>query len=114
MSRSFSNRALAARCELRADRLKRRADQLGRHSARSFGVVLSLARMTELRATIASGDLPQTIRKLGRCGRFVDAYAVDFGGRVLIALYDRQGQSISAFMKPDRRRDQAGVVVGTL
>lgn len=101
MTRSFSNRGLAARQEHRIDRLKLRADQFGRRSARSFGVVLSLAQMAELRETLASGMLPDTVRKLGPMGRLVDGYAVDFGGRELIALYDRRGQSIAAFLRPE-------------
>lgn len=74
MARSFSNRGLAARQERRAARLTVRADQLGRRSARSFGVVLSLARMAALRETIASGVLPDTIRRLGPMGRMTDGY----------------------------------------
>lgn len=101
MTRSHSNSSQAVRQERRADRLQLRADQLGRRSARGHGVVLSLARMAELRQAIASGTLPETIRKVGRVGQAADAYAIDFSGRELIAIYDRRGQSIAAFLACD-------------
>jgi hypothetical protein len=49
--------------ERRSDRLQFRADQFGRRSARRFGVVLSLARMAELRAAIAAAEL--LVRSVG-------------------------------------------------
>lgn len=101
MTRSHNNRSQAVRQERRADRLQLRADQLGRRSARSYGVVLSLARMAELRQVIASGALPDTIRRVGRVGQAADAYAIDFSGRELIAIYDRRGQSIASFLACD-------------
>lgn len=101
MTRSHSNRSQAIRQERRADRLQLRADQLGRRSARGLGVVLSLARIAELRQVIAHGILPDTICKVGRVGRTADAYAIDFNDRELIAVYDRRGQSIAAFLTSD-------------
>lgn len=112
MTRSHSNRSQAVRQEGRAHRLQLRADQLGRRSARGHGVVLSLARMAELRQVIAHGTLPDTIRKVGRVGRTADAYAIDFNGRELIAVYDRRGQSIAAFLTRDAaeiERSKGGV-----
>lgn len=57
--------------------------------------------MAELRLGIASGTLPDTIRKVGRVGQTADAYAIDFNGRELIAVYDRRGQSVAAFLTSD-------------
>lgn len=101
MTRGHSNRVLAVRQEQRADRLQLRADQLGRGSARSLGVVVSLDYMAELRHTIASGTLPDMVRKVGSIGRSAEAYAIDFAGRELIAVYDRRAQSIAAFLPYD-------------
>ncbi len=112
MTRGHSNRVLAVRQEQRADRLQLRADQLGKRSARSLGVVVSLAYMAELRHTIASGTLPDTIRKVGSIGRSAEAYAIDFAGRELIAVYDRQAQSIAAFLPYDAIKDEGFVGPG--
>ncbi|MGI8367321.1 hypothetical protein [Sphingomonas paucimobilis] len=57
--------------------------------------------MAELRQAIAGDTLPATIRKVGRVGRSADAYAIDFSGRELIAVYDRRGQSIATFLVSD-------------
>lgn len=46
-------------------------------------------------------ELPDTIRRVGRVGVSADAYAVDFNGTTLVAVYDRRGQSIAAFLAPD-------------
>lgn len=101
MSRKHSHRGQVLGAERRADRLVHRADHHGRRSARALGVVVSLARMAELRATIASAELPDTIRRVGRVGLSADAYAVDFNGVTLVAVYDRRGQSIATFLPPD-------------
>lgn len=98
MSRKHNQRGRIMRQEGRADRLQQRADQLGRRSARAFGVVVSLARMAELRHVIATGTLPDTITRAGRVGASADAYAIDFNGIMLVAVYDRRGQSIAAFL----------------
>ena len=66
-----------------------------------MGVVVSLDRMAELRATIASAELPDTIHRVGRVGLSADAYAVDFNGVTLVAVYDRRGRSIAAFLPAD-------------
>jgi hypothetical protein len=89
------------RSEHRADRLRLRADQLGRRSARQLGVVVSLARMAELRTIVASSELSNTIRKVGKVGRSADAYEIDFDIGMLVAVYDRRGQSIAMFLLPD-------------
>lgn len=112
MTRGHSNRVLAVRQEQRADRLQVRADRLGRRSARSLGVVVSLAYMAELRHTIASGTLPDTIRKLDSIGRSTETYAIDFAGRELIAVYDRRAQSIAAFLPYDGIKDEGFVGPG--
>ena len=98
MPRKHHHRGQIARQEGRADRLQHRADQLGRRSARAFGVVVSLERMADLRRIIATGSLPETITKMGRVGASADAYAVDFNDVVLVAVFDRRGQSIAAFL----------------
>ncbi|NIJ31488.1 hypothetical protein FHT00_003468 [Sphingomonas insulae] len=89
------------RSEQRADRLQLRADQLGRRSARQLGVVISLARMAELRTIIAASELPDTIRKVGKVGLSADAYEIKFDVEMLVAVYDRRGQSIAMFLLPD-------------
>lgn len=87
--------------ERRSDRLLHRSDHLGRRSARALGVVVSLARMAELRAIIAAAELPDTVHRVGRVGLSADAYAVDFNGVTLVAVYDRRGRSIATFLPPD-------------
>ena len=101
MSRKHSHRGRVLRSEHHADRLQLRADQLGRRSARELGIVISLARMAELRANIATSDLPDTIRKVGKVGLSADAYEIDFDVGMLVAVYDRRGQSIAMFLLPD-------------
>ncbi len=98
MTRKHSHRGKAIRQERGTDRLQIRADQLGRRSARGFGVVISVARMAELRHAIAQGTLPETMRRVGRVGLSADAYAIDFNGRELVAVYDCRGQSIATFL----------------
>lgn len=100
MSRKHSNRGQMLRAERRVDRLRRRADQYARRSARTFGVVVSVAKMVELRAVIASGELTDAVRLVGTIGTSADAYAIDFNGIILVAVYDRSGQSIAAFLLP--------------
>lgn len=87
--------------ERRADRLLVRADQLGRRSAREFGIVVSVARMAELRHIIAQGPLPKNVRRVGRVGLSADAYAIDFAGREVVAVYDGRGRSIATFLPID-------------
>jgi hypothetical protein len=101
MSRKHSHRGHVLSAERRADRLLHRADHHGRRSARVLGVVVSLARMAELRAIIAAAGLPDTVHRVGRVGLSADAYAVDFNGVTLIAVYDRRGRSIATFLPPD-------------
>ena len=101
MTRKHSARGVAFAQERRVDRLTLRADQLGRRPARRFGVVVSLARMAELRLAIAQEPLPDTIELVGQAGVSGDAYAVDFNGVRLVAVYDRRGQSITAFLPID-------------
>ncbi len=101
-------RGWVARHERRADRLQVHADRLGRRSARALGVVLSLARMAELRQAIGAGAGGDGVRRVGTVGRSADAYAVDFGGIVLIAVYDRRGASIAAFLSPGALEIEAG------
>lgn len=101
MSRKHSHRGHVLSAERRSDRLLHRSDHHGRRSARALGVVVSLDRMAELRATIASVELPETIHRVGRVGLSADAYAVDFNGVTLVAVYDRRGQSIAAFLPAD-------------
>lgn len=101
MSRKHNHRGQVLRSEQRADRLQLRADQLGRRSARQLGVVISLARMAELRTIIAASELPDTIRKVGKVGLSADAYEIKFDVEMLVAVYDRRGQSIAMFLLPD-------------
>lgn len=100
MSRKHSNRGQMLRAERRDDRLRHRADQYARRSARAFGVVVSVAKMVELRAVIASGELTDAVRLVGTIGTSADAYAINFNGVILVAVYDRSGQSIAAFLLP--------------
>ena len=101
MSRKHNHRAAALRQERGAGRLQVRADQLGRRSARELGVVISLARMAELRKALAQQPLPAMIRPLGRVGRLAESYAIDFNGRELAAVFDRRGLSIASFLPVD-------------
>jgi hypothetical protein len=101
VSRKHRHRGRVNRHEHRADRLQLHADQFGRQSARRFGVVVSLAGMAELRATIAAGALPDTVRRVGRKGFSAEAYCNRFSGVTLLAVYDRRGQSIAAFLPAD-------------
>lgn len=101
MSRKHSHRGQMLSAERRSDRLLHRSDHLGRRSARALGVVVSLARMAELRAIIAAAELPETVHRVGRVGLSGDAYAVDFNGVTLVAVYDRRGQSIATFLPLD-------------
>ena len=57
--------------------------------------------MAELRAIIASAELSDEVRQVGRVALSADAYAVDFNGVVLVAVYDRRGRSIATFLPPD-------------
>ena len=66
----------------------------------ALGVVVSLARIAELRATIASAELSNAAHRVGRVGLLADAYAVDFNGVILVAVYDRRGRSIATFLPP--------------
>lgn len=101
MSRKHSHRGHMLGAERRADRLLHRSDCLGRRSARALGVVVSLARMAELRAIIAAAELSDTVHRVGRVGLSADAYAIDFNGVTLVAVYDRRGHSIAMFLPPD-------------
>jgi hypothetical protein len=101
VSRKHNHRGKVLRSEYRADRLRLRADQLGRRSARQLGVVISLAKMAELRTIIAASEPPDTIRKVGKVGLSADAYEIDFDVGILVAVYDRRGQSIAMFFLPD-------------
>lgn len=101
MARKHSHRGKIIGQERRADRLQLRTDQFARRSAREFGVIISVMRVAELRRAIAQGSLPDTIHRVGKVGLSADAYSIDFNGRRLIAVYDRRGQSIAAFLPID-------------
>ncbi len=57
--------------------------------------------MAELRLVIRQGLLPGTVGRIRRVGASADVYAVDFNGVRLIAVYDKRGQSIMAFLAID-------------
>ena len=57
--------------------------------------------MVELRAVIASGELTDAVRLVDTIGTSADAYAIDFDGVTLVAVYHRRGHSIAAFLLPD-------------
>lgn len=57
--------------------------------------------MAELRTIIASFELPDTIRKVGKMARSTETYEIDLDGGILVAVYDRRGQSIAMFMLLD-------------
>lgn len=75
---------------------------IGRRSARQLGIVLSVATIAELRAVLGRRPLPDHIRQIGPVSRFVTAYAVSFGGRVVATLHDQRGAGmVCAFVKMD-------------
>jgi hypothetical protein len=57
--------------------------------------------MAELRTTTATSELPGTIRKVGKVGLSTDAYEIGFDVGILVAVYDRRGQTNAMFLLPD-------------
>ncbi len=100
MGRRHSHRGSMLRNETATERLRKRADRIGRLSARRLGVVLSVLKIAELRDAIHDGTSGEKIRRIGTVGQCAEAHEIEFDGRVVIALYDRRARSLSAFLSP--------------